>query len=103
MLHPVRRRVLIRPVMPSNESESGLTLVRNYQPIVMGDVVAVGEDVKDVLIGERVLFSDTVGQEVRLDEGQAMLLMDERDVSAVLTADPEACPYCRRPLEAAHG
>jgi hypothetical protein len=44
-----------------------------------------------------------VGQEVKVDGESAMLLMDERDISAVVAADPETCPYCCRSLEAVHG
>ena len=41
-LRPLGDRILIRPIAAPTETESGLHLVRGWEPEQMGDVVAVG-------------------------------------------------------------
>ena len=100
---PLGHKVYLRPLLPPSQTASGLEVVRAYQPVVMGVVVATGPAVTSVVVGETVVFSDSVGQEIRV-EGESMLLLDEQVLAAVVAADPVTCPYCCRALEeATHG
>lgn len=96
-LHPIGSRVLVRPIAPAEETASGLTLVMERGPDVLGEVVAIGEAVDEVLVGETVIFPGWVGQELRWDD-ERFILLDAPDLAGVVTADPVECPYCRRPL-----
>lgn len=96
--HPRNKRVLVRPTPPIQETKSGLILTETG-PDVMGEVVEKAEDVTDLEVGETIIFPTFVGQEIRLQD-ERFLVMNEEDVTAIVTADPVNCPYCRRPLEA---
>lgn len=49
-----------------------------------GEVLAIGHDVHDVAVGNRVIFRKMSGTEVKVD-GDDLLVMTEDDVVAVLT------------------
>lgn len=53
------------------------------------DVVAIGQHVRQVTLGDRVLFDPTEEAEVELD-GRSYVLLRERDVHAVGAARSEA-------------
>lgn len=99
MLHPVQDRVLVRPIIKSDERPSGLIVVEYDPGVTSGTVAACGPEVTAVMPGEVVIFPRYAGQEVSYESGVFILLAQE-DISAVVTADPTECPLCSRPLEA---
>ena len=102
MLKPLGDRVLIKPDTLPEQTDSGLHLVRDWNPEITGEVVAVPERVDahcpdcgsrvflvpQVKTGDTVVFSwQTPGQEVR-EDGDRYLLMRESDILAVLESEP---------------
>jgi chaperonin GroES len=100
-LQPLGDRVLIKPDIPPDMTESGLHLVRDWKPENSGEIVAVPErmdclcpecgtrvfHVPSVKVGDVVVFSWTSGQEIAVD-GDKYLLMRESDLLAVLEGEP---------------
>jgi chaperonin GroES len=92
-LKPLGDRVLVKPDELSEEHASGLIVKRNWQPSQSGTVVAVGETTcqhckavrpTDVHVGDWVLFSWQVGQELSIDDGnERYLIIPIRDLLAV--------------------
>lgn len=97
MLTPLRDRVLIRPEQNPTETESGLHLVEDHRPEVMGTVAKVPDRIAhdcvecghrlwtppSVQVGDTVLFSYSSGQEVLIDD-ERFLILREDDIHAVL-------------------
>jgi chaperonin GroES len=98
MLKPLSDRVLIKPDALPDQTESGLHLVRDWNPEITGEVVGVPERsdthcpecgcrvfvVPQVKVGDTVVFSHQApGQEV-LEDGERYLLLKEADLLAVL-------------------
>lgn len=97
MLTPLGDRILIRPEANPETTESGLHLVEHRKPETMGEVVEVPErigtdcpecghriyHVPCIKVGDTVVFSWNVGQELQIDDAR-YLLMRESDVLAVL-------------------
>lgn len=76
-------RVLVAPEDQSvTEHESGLVLVEDYAPSVMGTIVACG-DVQDVREGNVVLFPPEAGTELEYQD-QRYLVLTEEELIAVL-------------------
>ena len=99
--YPLKAKVLVKPIEPSKETESGLVLVYEAGPPVTGTVVAIGPDVgeDELAVGHTVLFSPYVGQDVNVNDTR-YLLLEFADISAVVTADAaETCPTCGRVME----
>ena len=82
-LRPLYARILVDPDPRTETTPSGLVLAEDHRPEGSGRIVAIGGDVQDLAIGERVVFSWTSGQEAWVDE-RKVLIMDARDVLAVV-------------------
>ena len=78
-------RVLVETVDQSTtEHASGIVSIEAYRPDVMGTIVACG-DVRDVQVGDVVLFPPSAGQVLEYD-GQRYLVLAEDELIAVLEA-----------------
>lgn len=82
-IRPLGNRVLIERDRPKSESEAVITPDAYQKAPLQGVVLAVGPEVRDVIVGNRVLFPRHAGTEVQLD-GVKVLIMPEDDVQAVL-------------------
>lgn len=90
MLHD---RVMVRVVHGAGErrSSAGIVIPATAQiakRLVWGEVFGVGNHVRQVQVGDRVLFSPDDQFEVEV-QGQAYLVMRERDLHAVATERTE--------------
>lgn len=95
-LTPLSDRVLIRPKARPTMTESGLHLSEHWKPEQMGTVVAIGpircekcrgNCAPDFQVGDTVIFSWSVGQELFVNHGEERLfMMNTRDVLAVVEA-----------------
>ena len=100
MLNPIGDRVLIKPDVPPDTTESGLHLVQHWKPENSGVVAAVSEridttcpdcgtrvfHVPSVKVGDVVVFSWQSGQEVTI-AGERFILMREDDILGVLEGE----------------
>lgn len=86
MIRPLADRVFVRPVPSADTTPSGLAIVdQSYQPETIGDIVAVGEDVRDVKVGDRVLMSPFTGIEARVDHGkETFVVLTEAELLGIL-------------------
>lgn len=99
---PIGGRVLIEPLGPPTETESGLLLVSDPVPETMGRVLSVGEAERpEVKPGDVVLFSWQAGQEVLID-GERVLLVHQDDILAILEERIEP-PYVSDDVVTAQG
>lgn len=87
-LKPIYNRLVIKRDSAAKQTESGLLIVeketkdRNeLKP--EGVVLAIGHDVHDVSVGDRVIFRKMSGTEVKAN-GDDLLVMTEDDVIAVI-------------------
>ncbi|NIH77782.1 chaperonin GroES [Amycolatopsis viridis] len=90
MLHD---RVLVRVSAEEGErrSSGGIVIPATAQVarrLAWGDVLGVGSNVRNVKIGDRVLFNPEDQLEVEV-QGEAYLVMRERDIHAVATERTE--------------
>ena len=97
MLIPLTDRILIKPELAPDVTDSGLHLVRDWTPENSGTVVAVPTQVNatcsdcgasvhrapSVQVGDTVLFGYDAGQEITLDDERYLLIRDA-DLIAVL-------------------
>lgn len=84
---PIRDQVLIQPVPPPPMS-TVLEVVTGRRAETRGTVIGVGPDVREVTLGDRVLFAETAGQEVVVLD-RTYLLMPEADVLAVCVPESD--------------
>jgi chaperonin GroES len=90
MLHD---RVLVRlaPEEGERRSSGGIVIPATAQVarrLAWGDVLGVGNSVRNVKAGDRVLFNPDDQHEVEI-QGEAHLVMRERDIHAVATERTE--------------
>lgn len=82
-LIPLADRVLIKPDPVVDETASGLKLIEDWPQETSGEVVSVGASVRDVQVGDRVIFGQNVGQDMTIDK-ERLFVMRERDVLAIV-------------------
>lgn len=93
-IKPLQDRVVIRRVEEQKESAGGIILPGSAQEQQnMGEVVAVGPGkasdagtiiAMTVKVGDKVMFGQYSGQEVKDDAGQPVMIMREDDIIAII-------------------
>jgi chaperonin GroES len=89
MLHD-RVMVQVRPGSGERRSSAGIVIPATAQMakrLVWGDVFGVGNHVRTVKVGDKVLFNPEDQFEFEV-QGKSFLVMRERDLHAVAAADP---------------
>jgi chaperonin GroES len=86
-------RVLVRISPEDGERRSGGGIVipataQVAKRLAWGDVLGVGNNVRTIKVGDRVLFNPEDQQEVEI-QGEAYLVMRERDIHALATERTE--------------
>lgn len=81
---PLGKRVLVKRVEEANTTISGIIIPDNAkEKPSRGEVIAIGKKVKDVEVGNQVLFGKYAGQEVSLGADKYMVL-DLADVLGII-------------------
>ncbi|MDX1795433.1 MAG: co-chaperone GroES [Hydrogenovibrio sp.] len=93
-IKPLHDRVVVRQVEEQKESAGGILLPGSAQEKEnMGEVVAVGPGKASdsgtvvpmtVKVGDKVLFGQYSGQEVKDEQGQPLKVMREDDIIAII-------------------
>lgn len=82
-LQPLADRIVARAVAAESKTASGFYLTESAkEKPVLGEAVAVGKDVKEVKVGDKILYSKYGPTEVKVD-GEEYLLLKEEDVMAI--------------------
>lgn len=93
-IKPLRDRVVIRQVEEQKVSSGGIVLPGSAQEKqTIGEVVAVGPGkasdsgaivAMTVKVGDKVIFGQYSGQEVKDDKGEKLMVMREDDIIAII-------------------
>lgn len=86
-------RTLVRPEVDSAERQSAAGLVipasaMGPNRLAWAEVMAIGENVRQVDVGQRVLYDPSDRAEVEID-GTSYVLLREKDIHAVSQERPE--------------
>ena len=83
-LQPLADRIVAKSLEAETTSPSGLYIPDSAkEKPQMGEVLAVGKEVKEVKIGDRILYTKYGPTEVKVN-GDELLLLKEEDVLAVV-------------------
>lgn len=82
---PLKKKVLVASVKTENRSQSGIILdsATSISDSKTGVVMAVGPDVTEVVVGNRVLLDWTKAQAITVG-GYQQVIIDEQHIVAVL-------------------
>jgi chaperonin GroES len=82
-LQPLADRVVAKPLEAQDKTSSGFYVPESAkEKPQMGEIVAVGKEVKEVKVGDHVVYSQYKPDTVKVD-GVDMLIMKEEDVLAI--------------------
>jgi len=75
-LHPMNGRVVVKPAEPSDETRGGIVIPDTAKEKPReGKVVAIAEDATDeIAVGDRVVYKEYGGTEVKVDDEDLVLL-----------------------------
>ena len=84
-IRPLGERVLIKQTKQEEVTKSGIVLpdtVSKEKPII-GEVSAIGESIKEIKVGDKVIYEKYAGTEVK-DNDETYLLLEEKNVLAIV-------------------
>lgn len=85
-IQPLADRLVIEQVQAEEVSKSGIILPDSAKEKPSeGKVLAVGKDVKEVKVGDVVLYAKYGPTEVKVD-GKELMLTKEEDILAIVTS-----------------
>jgi len=83
-LQPLADRIVAKSVEAEAKSPAGIILPESAkEKPQMGEVLAVGKEVKEIKSGDRILYTKYGPTEVKIDN-EDLLLLKEEDVLAVV-------------------
>jgi chaperonin GroES len=83
-LQPLADRIVAKPVEPESVSPAGILLPdQAKEKTTVAKVLAVGKDVKEVKVGDKIVHSE-YGPNRFKDGSQELLIVKEEDVLAVV-------------------
>lgn len=85
IIKPLGKRVLIQEVKQEEVTKSGIVLpgTASKEKPITGEVLAVGNEVSEVKVGEKVIYEKYTGTEVK-DGDIEYLLIDMKNILAVV-------------------
>ncbi len=85
IIKPLGERILIQEVKQEEVTKSGIVLpgTASKEKPIIGEVLAVGDDVSEVKLGEKVIYEKYTGTEVK-DGDVEYLLIDMKNVLAIV-------------------
>ena len=80
-LEPIKGRILVKPIKAKEETHHGIYLPdTSKKKVNEGKIIAVAEDTnEEVAVGDRVIFKEFSGTEVKI-EGKKYILLNEEDL-----------------------
>ncbi len=82
-LQPLADRLVAKPLDAQEKTTSGFYVPDSAkEKPQIGEVVAVGKDVKEITVGDNVVYSQYKPDTVKVD-GEELMIMKEEDVLAI--------------------
>ena len=76
-------KVAIKRDPVKEKSEGGIYLAHYSEPTMTGTVVAIGKDVKDIQVNDKILFEkNNKGSEVKIN-GETLLVIEQKNVIGI--------------------
>lgn len=87
-LQPLADRIVARPVEAETKTASGILLSESAkEKPQLAQVLAVGKDVKEVKVGDRIVHAESEYSSNRLKiNGEEFIIVKEEDILAVVRA-----------------
>ena len=84
-IRPLGERVLIKQTKQEEVTKSGIVLpdTASKEKPIIGEVTAIGEAIKEIKIGDKVIYEKYAGTEVK-DNEEVYLLLEEKNVLAIV-------------------
>ena len=79
---PTSKQVFVRPI--SEEKKGRIVIPEMSRNSLTGEVLAIGSEIKEVKIGDIVLYDNRGFSNFRSRDGQKFFIMDERNIVCVL-------------------
>lgn len=83
-LQPLADRIIAKSTTAETKTAGGIYIPDTAQEKPQaGEVLAIGKDVKEIKVGDKIIYKKYGPDEVKID-GEELLLLKEEDVLAVL-------------------
>jgi len=86
MLKTIDKNIIVEETQDSEYVQKGIIVKSNTLGNLIGNVVCVGENVKGIIIGDRIIFSSSTSRKLFYDNTQ-YFVVNEKDVLAIIWGD----------------
>lgn len=85
IIKPLGKRILIQEVKQEEVTKSGIVLpgTASKEKPITGEILAIGNEVSEVKVGEKVIYEKYTGTEVK-DGDVEYLLIDMKNILAIV-------------------
>ena len=84
MLKPLGNRVIIKKLEAEEKTASGIVLPSQAkEKPQLAEILAIGKDVDEVKVGDKVVFKKYVGTEIKVDN-EELTICEIEDILAIL-------------------
>ena len=84
-IKPLGKRVLIKQTKQEEVTKSGIVLpgTASKEKPIIGEVIAVGSEIKEIENGMNVIFEKYSGTEIK-DGDETLLILEDKDILAIV-------------------
>lgn len=83
MIKPLSNRVVAKKEQALEKTKSGILLGEAKEAPAYAVVESVGPEVKDIKKGDKIIFKDYTGTEVKLDD-ENYIIVEDKDILATI-------------------
>ena len=83
MLKSIGENIIVSSVKNNEYERNGIIVKTNNNSNIIGNVVSVGEDVKEIKVEDKVLYSDNNARKI-LYENAEYYVLSEKNVLAII-------------------
>ncbi len=83
MLRCIEKNIIVNNVGNNEYEKNGIIIKNSENSNIIGNVMCVGSNVKDISVGDKVIYSESDAKRI-VHEGTELFVLNEKDVLAII-------------------
>lgn len=82
-IKPMAKRIVALKQQPKTQTESGILLGKSEEKPIAAEVIAIGEKVKYIEVGQQILYKEYSATDIKINN-ETYLIIEEEDILGIL-------------------
>ena len=83
MLKTIKKNIILKLIYKNEYEKNGIIIKSTNSLNLIGNVISIGNEVKDVKVGDKVIYNDINAKKI-IYESNEYFVLDEKDVLAII-------------------